>query len=77
MNLGWSPSVSNGVAGYNVYRALQSGGPFTKVNASLDATTNFTDSNVSVGNTYFYVVTAVGNGNVESVFSGQLSIVVN
>jgi len=77
VNLGWSPSVSNGVVGYNVYRALQSGGPFTKVNASLDATTNFTDSTVSVGNTYFYVVTAVGNGNVESVFSGQLSIVVN
>ena len=45
MDLSWNASSST-VAGYNVYRGNQSAGPFTKLNASLDASTTYTDISV-------------------------------
>jgi hypothetical protein len=63
-------------AGYNVYRATQSAGPFSKVNASLINGLIFTDSTVTPGATYFYIVTSVGADGTESVFSNQATAVV-
>jgi fibronectin type 3 domain-containing protein len=57
VNLTWD-SVST-VVGYNVYRGSQSAGPYAKVNSSLDASTTYTDNSVQVGQTYYYVTTAV------------------
>jgi fibronectin type 3 domain-containing protein len=59
--------------GYFVYRGTISGGPYTKVNSSADASLTFTDSGLSSGTTYFYVVTAVDGSNVESAFSNEVS----
>ena len=59
VSISWTASTST-VAGYNVYRATASGGPYTKVNSSLVGTTSYTDSTVSAGKTYYYVATAVG-----------------
>jgi len=73
--LSWSPSSSS-VNGYNVYRGTVSGGPYTKINASLDTTTSYTDSTVQSGQTYFYVTTAVGTDGVESSYSNQVTAVV-
>lgn len=67
--LSWTASTSSNVAGYNVYRAAVSSGPFTKVNSALVAGTSYTDSSVQPGQTYYYVVTAVDNNNNESPFS--------
>jgi fibronectin type 3 domain-containing protein len=52
---------------YNIYRSLQSGGPYTRIGGALS--TSFTDGNVQGGTTYFYVVTAVNSSGVESAAS--------
>jgi hypothetical protein len=73
--LNWTASTSV-VVGYNVYRGSISGGPYTKINSSLDATTIFTDTSVLSGQTYYYVVTAVDSSNVESAHSNQVTAVI-
>jgi hypothetical protein len=70
--LSWTASTST-VVGYNVYRGTVSGGPYTLVSSSTVAGTQFTDSTVLAGQTYFFVVTAVASGNVESVNSNEVS----
>jgi hypothetical protein len=72
--LAWSASTS-AVVGYNVYRAAVQGGPFTKLNSVPVNATTFTDSNgITPNNTYFYVVTSVDSGNVESAYSNEVSV---
>jgi hypothetical protein len=70
VSLTWDPSTSL-VAGYNIYRGTQSGGPYTKLNSSLLAATVFSDSGVQSGTTYFYVSTAVDSSSLESSFSNE------
>jgi Abnormal spindle-like microcephaly-assoc'd, ASPM-SPD-2-Hydin len=70
--LSWTASTS-AVIGYNVYRGTESGGPYTKLNSSVIAATNYTDSTVQAGQTYYYVVTAVNSSDIESVYSNQVS----
>jgi len=65
VGLTWNPSTSE-VTGYNVYRGAASGGPFTKINPSLNSGTAYTDGTVASGHTYYYVTTAVSSSNVES-----------
>jgi hypothetical protein len=73
--LSWNASTSQ-VAGYNVYRGSTSGGPYTKINSGLDASTNYTDSSVQSGQTYYYVTTAVDSQGTESVYSNQAQAVI-
>ncbi len=56
-----------------MYRGTVSGGPYTKINSIVDATTTFTDTTVQAGQTYYWVVTAVNSGNVQSAYSNQVS----
>ena len=69
VTLNWTASTSPNVTGYNVYRGLISGGPYTKLNPSLIAGLTYTDLNVVAGQTYYYVATAVDSGNNESAYS--------
>lgn len=73
--LSWDPSTSQ-VIGYNVYRGTVSGGPYAKLNSSLDANTAYTDTSVQSGQTYYYVTTAVDSQNVESAYSNQATSVI-
>jgi hypothetical protein len=57
VQLSWTPPV--GAATFNVYRGTTSGGEGTTPIASGLATTNFTDTAVTNGQTYFYMVTAI------------------
>jgi HYDIN/CFA65/VesB family protein/centrosomal CEP192-like protein/Ig-like domain-containing protein/immunoglobulin I-set domain protein len=66
----WTASTST-VSGYNTYRATVTGGPYTPVNSSLITLNRFTDSTVQAGQTYYYVVTAVSSGGVESTYSNE------
>ena len=69
VQLNWIASTTAGVTGYNVYRSTSSGtgyGSITLVNG-----TSYTDTNLASGTTYYYVVTAVGPGNAESVYSNE------
>ncbi len=74
--LTWTASQSPGIAGYNVYRGTTSGGPYTKINSSLDTTTAYNDLAVQDGVTYYYVTTAVSNQGQESSYSNQSSATV-
>jgi ASPM-SPD-2-Hydin domain-containing protein/HYDIN/CFA65/VesB family protein/centrosomal CEP192-like protein len=74
--LAWTASTST-VSGYNVYRGTTTNGPYaTKLNSSLVGSVQFTDSTVTAGQTYFYVVTAVDSNNVESTFSNQATAII-
>jgi hypothetical protein len=71
VSLNWDPSTSS-VVGYNVYRGVISGGPYSKINSSVDSTTSFNDGSVASGATYFYVTTAVDSDGTESSYSNQV-----
>jgi hypothetical protein len=71
VSLTWLASTTPSVAGYNIYRASVSGGPYTKLNTSLISTTAYVDSSVENGKTYYYVATAVDSSGLESAYSNQ------
>ena len=49
VQLSWKASTSKHLAGYNVYRGTQSGGPYKKINDSVDPSTKYTDLHVIAG----------------------------
>jgi fibronectin type 3 domain-containing protein len=57
VSLSWSASAD--ANSYNVKRSTTSGGPYTKV--SSPASTSYTDSGLTNGTKYFYVVSAVNS----------------
>lgn len=75
VGLSWTASTSV-VVGYNVYRGSQTGGPYQRLNTSLQSASGFTDSSVNSGQTYFYVVTAVDGSGNESAFSNEASALI-
>ena len=68
--VGLSWTASSGATSYHVKRATTNGGPYTQVAAPTTA--NFTDTGLTNGTTYFYVVSAL-NANGESGNSAQAS----
>ena len=71
VTLTWNPS--SGAVSYNVYRGTVSGGPYKAIDRNISLKP-VVDKAVSVGTTYFYVVTANGPGG-ESGYSNQASAV--
>jgi Abnormal spindle-like microcephaly-assoc'd, ASPM-SPD-2-Hydin/HYDIN/CFA65/VesB-like, Ig-like domain/Cep192 domain 4 len=71
VTLNWTPSTSS-YGGFNVYRGSLSGGPYSKVNSALIATTSFFDTSVASGQTYYYVATEVDSTGAESVYSSEV-----
>ncbi|MBI2819597.1 MAG: hypothetical protein HYX73_06435 [Acidobacteria bacterium] len=69
VSLSWTGSA--GADTYNVKRATASGGPYAAVSTGV-ATTSYTDTTVTNGTTYYYVVTAV-NSVDESANSNETS----
>ncbi len=55
INLSWAASVS--ASGYNLKRSITSGGPYTTIATNL-AYLNYSDSGLTNGTVYYYVVTA-------------------
>ena len=76
--LSWAASTTSGVTGCNIYRGTTSGGPYsTKLNSSPVSGTTYTDDTVQVGETYYYVVTAIASDGVtESAYSDEASATV-
>jgi len=74
--LNWTASTSSNVTGYNVYRATQSGGPYTKLTSSPVVGTSYTDVTVLAGQSYYYVTTAVDSSSNESVYSNEATAAV-
>lgn len=71
VRLSWEPSTSP-IMGYNVYRGNRSGGPYHRLNSSLNPTTDYLDVTVSKDRTYYYVTTAVNTSGQESGYSNQV-----
>ena len=74
VDLSWNPDAS-AVQGYYVYRGNQTGGPYSRVSTLLPAT-SYIDASVTTGQTYYYVVTALGSGSLESGYSNEAVAVV-
>jgi fibronectin type 3 domain-containing protein len=63
-----------GAVSYNVKRSTTSGGPYTTISTSGAVTSaNYTDSPVTNGTTYYYVISAVNAGGIEGANSSQAS----
>lgn len=75
VTLDWANNTESDLAGYFVYRATTSGGPYTLVSSAQTPLTasNYTDTSVTNGTTYYYVVTAEDNWANESAYSSQVS----
>jgi FG-GAP-like repeat len=71
--LTWTASTTGPVVNYNVYRASNSGGPYTLQQSALGNVTSYTDT-VTSGHTYYYVVTTVTAVSPESVKSNEVSV---
>jgi fibronectin type 3 domain-containing protein len=69
VSLSWSASTS--AASYNVKRSTANGGPYNTAVAS-PTVTNYTDTTVTNGTTYYYVVSAVNSAG-QSANSAQAS----
>ncbi len=76
VSLQWDPSSSPNINGYNIYRSTNNGGPYSKINPSLNSTTSYSDNSVVDGTTYYYVTTAVNTSNQESGYSNQATAVI-
>ncbi len=74
--LGWDPSPSDSVVGYNIYRSTQSGGPYSRINSDINTSNTETDDNVVGGQTYYYVVTTLTSDSGESTYSNEARAVV-
>jgi hypothetical protein len=76
VSITWNASTTSGLAGYNLYRGTVSGGPYSRITSTPTTALQFTDAAVTAGQTYFYVVTAVGGNGVESVTSNEMKATV-
>jgi fibronectin type 3 domain-containing protein len=70
--LAWDPS-SGGAISYEVSRGVVAGGPYTPL-PNPPTSAGFTDTKLTNGTTYYYVVTA-SNGSCSSAASAQVSAV--
>jgi len=70
--LDWNDNGESDLAGYYLYRATASGGPFTSVGGQVSVS-SYNDSGLTSGTTYYYVVTARDNSANESLQSAEAS----
>jgi hypothetical protein len=75
VSLKWSASTSKDVAGYNMYRGPD-GVKWTKINAGLIPATDYDDSSVSNGSTYYYSATTVNIYGEESKKTASVKVYV-
>lgn len=73
VTLDWANNSESDLAGYNVYRSTTSGSGYAKINGALVTSSAYTDSGLTNGTTYYYVVRALDTSNNESGNSNQVS----
>ena len=72
VNLTWADNTESDLAGYFVYRSTTSGSGYALVASGLTLSA-YSDSTVTQGTTYFYVVTAWDQAGNESAASNEAS----
>jgi len=75
VTLAWDASVSP-ISGYRVYRATNPNDPPGLLGVTPAGTTQYVDTTVEAGHTYFYVVTAFDSAGMESDFSNKITATV-
>ena len=74
LTLTWTDSTDPNAASVNVYRSTVSGGPYTQIATGIPMGTQlYNDYAVTVGTTYYYVLTEVDNSAQESGYSTERS----
>ena len=76
VNLDWNVSPTSGVT-YSVYRSATAGGPYGAAIATGLTASDYTDNTVSIGSTYYYVVSATNTSLEESGISNEASVLVS
>ena len=71
INLSWEPSI--GASGYEVYRSTSSSGTYTLIGNTTDS--NYTNTGLTAGTTYYYKVRGYNTINSTKVYSGYSSVV--
>ncbi|MFQ5523737.1 MAG: S8 family serine peptidase [Acidimicrobiia bacterium] len=71
VDLDWADNAEADLASYNVYRSETSSGSYGYV--ATTTASAFTDTGLTNGTTYYYVVTAVDTSGNESVYSTEAS----
>lgn len=61
VSLDWDDNVQSGFANFVVKRSLTPGGPYTAIPGATPSASSFTDSGLTNGTSYYYVVTAVNS----------------
>jgi PKD repeat protein len=75
--LSWTPSDLPTVAGYNLYRSTTPGGPYTRLNPTVLTTPSYTDTNVTNGTTYYYVVKLLTTDLYEMAYGSETAATPN
>ncbi len=78
VNLNWNApnSSTDPVVGYNVYRTPSGISSFQIVNSSAITPTNYSDSAVTSGQSYVYIVKSVDSSGVESAPSNSTTVAI-
>ena len=71
--LDWNDNAESDIAGYNVLRSTSSGGTFSKVNTTNITVSNFTNTGLTNGTQYFFVIRAIDTAGNESGNSEEVS----
>jgi glucuronoarabinoxylan endo-1,4-beta-xylanase len=72
ISLDWTDSGHPDFAGYTVYRSTTSGSGYTPIATGVTVS-DYIDSTVNNGTTYFYIVAVVDSGNNEVEYSNEVS----
>lgn len=72
IKIGWKRNKELDLAGYNVYRSLQSGQGYTKINTTVITDSTFTDVAVQSHTNYYYIVKAIDISSNESEGSNEV-----
>lgn len=73
VSLSWNANTESDLAGYDLYRATTSGGPYALLNTGLLTMASYNDATALNGTTYYYVVTAVNTSSLTSAQSAEVS----
>jgi serine protease len=74
VSLNWADNSESDLAGYFVYRATRSGGPFTRVTGSPVGASAYVDTGLNSRTRYFYYVTATDTSGNESGQSSRIRV---
>ncbi|MDP2211183.1 MAG: S-layer homology domain-containing protein [Candidatus Aquicultor sp.] len=77
VTLTWNSVTATGLTGYNIYRAEDIKAAGAKLNPSVAAAATYVDGTVEGLKTYYYYVTAVAGGSLESDPSARVELVID